>query len=150
MRWLAASRSPWVATSYSPSVTQNSARWRCATASPASVCTPILARLTGRRMALELALFGDLVEAPRLYEMGLINQLADDADELAEVEADFVGRLAALDPNAVALTREMFRAAETMPLDNALDMGKHLNSFLSASGWFAEGGKKFAARQKDR
>jgi hypothetical protein len=48
----------------------------------------------------------------------------------------------------VALTREMFRAAETMPLDNALDMGKHLNSFLSASGWFAEGGKRFAAQKK--
>jgi enoyl-CoA hydratase/carnithine racemase len=115
---------------------------------PASVCTPILARLTGRRMALELALFGDLVEAPRLYEMGLISRLAEDADELAAIEADFVGRLAALDPHAVALTREMFRAAETMPLDNALDMGKHLNSFLSASGWFAEGGKRFAAQKK--
>jgi enoyl-CoA hydratase/carnithine racemase len=116
---------------------------------PASVCTPILARLTGRRMALELALFGDLVEATRLYEMGLVSRLADGPEELAEIEADFVGRLAALDPHAVALTREMFRAAETMPLDNALDMGKHLNSFLSASGWFAEGGRKFAAQKKD-
>lgn len=114
---------------------------------PASVCTPILARLTGRRMALELALFGDLVEATRLYEMGLVSRLADGPDDLAAVEADFVGRLAALDPHAVALTREMFRAAETMPLDNALDMGKHLNSFLSASGWFAEGGRKFAAEK---
>jgi hypothetical protein len=27
-------------------------------------------------------------------------------------------------------------------------MGKHLNSFLSASGWFAEGGKRFAAQKK--
>ncbi len=115
---------------------------------PASVCTPILARLVGPRLGLELAMFGDLVEATRLYEMGLINRLAEDADALETVEADFVDRLMALDSKAVALTRETFRAAENMPLDNALDMGKHLNQYLTASGWFAKGAKKFLDSQK--
>jgi enoyl-CoA hydratase/carnithine racemase len=109
----------------------------------------ILARLVGPRLGLELAMFGDLVEATRLYEMGLINQLADDANTLEAVEADFVGRLMALDSRAVALTRETFRAAENMPLDNALDMGKHLNQYLTASGWFTKGAKKFLDGQKN-
>jgi enoyl-CoA hydratase len=109
---------------------------------PASVCTPILARLLGPRLGLELALFGEVVGAERLYEIGLVNRLADDAGELESLTADFAGRLAALDPDAVALTRETFRAAENMPIDNALDMGKHLNQLLATSGWFAEGARR--------
>lgn len=106
---------------------------------PASVCTPILARLLGPRLGLELALFGQPVEAARLYEMGLINRLADGPEELAQTAQAFAGHIAGLDPDAVKLTRETYRAAENMPIDNALDMGKHLNQLLAASGWFAEG-----------
>lgn len=117
---------------------------------PAAVCTPILARLCGPRLGLELALFGDLVEARRLYEIGLINRLAADETDLAGVAEDFIGRLAALDPAAVALTRETFRAAETMPIDNALDMGKHLNQFIAASGWFADGARRRDVSRKPK
>ena len=115
---------------------------------PAAVCTPILARLIGPRLGLELAVFGDLVEAQRLFDMGLINRLANDDDELERLASDFVDRLTALDPAAVALTRETFRAAENMPIDNALDMGKHLNQLIAASGWFAEGARKRETERK--
>ena len=117
---------------------------------PAAVNTPILSRLTGPRLALELALFGQIVEASRLYEIGLINRLAADADELARIEADFVAALVALDPHAVALTKETHRAAVNMPLDDALVMGKHLNALLAASGRIDEGAQAFAARQKQK
>ena len=113
---------------------------------PAAVCTPVLARLLGPRLGLELALFGDLIAAERLHAAGLINRLADGEDELDRIAGEFLGHLAGLDPHAVALTRETFRAAENMPLDNALDMGKHLNQLVGASGWFAEG----AARGLDK
>jgi enoyl-CoA hydratase/carnithine racemase len=106
---------------------------------PASVCTPILARLLGPRLGLELALFGEAVGAERLYEMGLINRLADGSEELQRTAQAFADHIAGLDADAVKLTRETFRAAENMPIDNALDMGKHLNQLLAASGWFAEG-----------
>jgi enoyl-CoA hydratase len=109
---------------------------------PAAVCTPILARLAGPRLGLEFALFGDTIPADRLHAAGLINRLAKDADELAAIEADFVGRLASLDPRAVTLTRDTFRAAETMPLDNALDMGRQLNQMLAAQGQFQAAGSK--------
>lgn len=109
---------------------------------PAAVCTPILARLAGPRLGLEFALFGEAVPAERLFAAGLINRLAEDADDLAAVEADFVGRLAVLDPRAVKLTRDTFRAAETMPLDHALDMGRQLNQMLAALGRFQAAGSK--------
>lgn len=109
---------------------------------PAAVCTPILARLAGPRLGLEFALFGEPIPAERLFAAGLINRLATDADDLAAVEADFVGKLAALDPLAAKLTRDTFRAAETMPLDNALDMGRQLNQMLAALGRFQAAGSK--------
>jgi enoyl-CoA hydratase/carnithine racemase len=109
---------------------------------PAAVCTPILARLAGPRLGLEFAMFGEAIPAERLLAAGLINRLAEDADDLAAVEADFVGKLAALDPMAVKLTRDTFRAAETMPLDNALDMGRQLNQMLAALGRFQAAGSK--------
>jgi enoyl-CoA hydratase/carnithine racemase len=109
---------------------------------PAAVCTPILARLAGPRLGLEFALFGEAIPAERLHAAGLINRLADDAAALDAVETAFVGALAALDPRAVKLTRDTFRAAETMPLDNALDMGRQLNQMLAALGRFQAAGRK--------
>jgi enoyl-CoA hydratase len=108
---------------------------------PAAVCTPILARLVGPRLGLEFAMFGEPIGAVRLHEAGLINRLADDKDELASIEADFVGRLAKLDRGAVRMTRDMFRAAEHVSLDNALDMGRQLNQWIAATGGFAKAGQ---------
>lgn len=113
---------------------------------PAAVCTPLLAHLLGPRLGLELALFGEPVAAERLYEMGLINALADDDDALPGLAEDFIARLLKLNPAAVKQTKETFRAARAMPLDQALTMGKHLNQLLDASGSFAAGSAEFAAR----
>jgi len=109
---------------------------------PAAVCTPILARLAGPRLGLEFAMFGEAIPAERLMAAGLINRLAEDAADLTAIEQDFMGKLAALDPLAVKLTRDTFRAAETMPLDNALDMGRQLNQMLAALGRFQAAGSK--------
>jgi methylglutaconyl-CoA hydratase len=108
---------------------------------PAAVCTPILARLVGPRLGLEFALMGEAVPAERLHAAGLINRLAEDAADLARIEAEFTGRLAALDARAVKLTRDTFRAAEQMPLDQALDMGRQLNQLIGATGGFARAGQ---------
>ncbi len=113
---------------------------------PAAVCTPLLAHLLGPRLGLELALFGEAVGAERLYEIGLINTLADDDAALPALAEDFVGRLLALNPSAVKQTKETFRAARSMPLDQALTMGKHLHQLLDASGSFAAGSAEFVAR----
>ena len=50
------------------------------------------------------------------------------------MKSEFVGRLAALEPSAVKATRDLFRAAENMPLDNALDTGRQLNELIERTG----------------
>lgn len=117
---------------------------------PAAINTPVLSKLVGPRFALELLVFGDLVDAERLYEMGLISRLASDADELAEIEATFIERLLERDPHAIALTKESHRASVNMPLDDALAMGKQLNALIAASGRLEEAARSFAAKQKAR
>jgi len=117
---------------------------------PAAINTPVLAKLVGPRLALEMLIFGDLVDAERLYAMGLVNRLAADADDLASVEDEFVGRLLERDPHAVALTKESHRASVNMPLDDALVMGKQLNTLIAASGRLEEAAQSFAAKQKAR
>jgi enoyl-CoA hydratase/carnithine racemase len=113
---------------------------------PASVCTPILARLVGPRLGLEFALLGEPIPAERLHAAGLINRLAEDAADLSRLEAELVGRLAALEPRAVKMTRDMFRAAQGMPLDNALDMGRQLNQLIAATGGFASAGRRLGGK----
>ena len=104
---------------------------------------PILARLAPPRIGLELALFGDLVTAERLYEAGLVNRLADGRDGLVDAVAGFTDRIVALAPTAVRQTLETYRAAETMPLDQSLTLGMHLNQLLDASGSFRAAGRSF-------
>ncbi len=116
---------------------------------PAAVCTPIMARLAGPRVGLELVLFGEAVSAERLFEVGLVNQLADGAQGLETLLAGFLDRIVALDAGAVAQTLETYRAAETMPLDQSLTMGMHLNQLLDASGAFQRGSQVFAGRQRE-
>ena len=114
---------------------------------PAAVCTPILARLIGARLGLEFALFGEPIPAERLYAAGLINRLASSSAELTRLETEFVGHLSRLEPRAVKATRDLFRAAENMPFDNALDAGRQLNELIELSGGFARAGRKLQANK---
>ena len=114
---------------------------------PAAVNTPILAHLVGPRLALELIIFGDRVSAERLYEMGLINQVAEDAAALEALQAEWLERLLALDPEAIALTKESHRAARSMPLADALTMGAQQNALLKAAGAFEAGAARYAKRK---
>ena len=114
---------------------------------PAALCTPILARLAAPRIGLELAIFGELVPAERLYEVGLVNRLADGAGGLAETVSEFMDRIVALDPSALRQTLETYRAAETMPLDQSLTLGLHLNQLLDAAGSFRRAGRRFVGTE---
>lgn len=101
---------------------------------PAAVNTAVLSHLVGPRQALELLLSADTFGAEFLYRLGLINQLADDSNDLKSRTTTFTEKLTALDPLAVKLTKETHRAAMTMPISEALVMAKQLNSLLMTSG----------------
>jgi enoyl-CoA hydratase/carnithine racemase len=101
---------------------------------PAAINTAVLAHCASPRFALELLLSKQTVSAKRLAEMGLVNRVAEDEDELTEISDEFIAALAALDPIAVKLTKETHRAARNMPYRDALIMAKQLNALLMTSG----------------
>lgn len=111
---------------------------------PAAMCTPILAHKAPGNLGLELALFGEPVSAERLAAAGLINRLADGPAALAAAAQAFVDRILELDPVSVRQTIESYRAARSMPLEQAFTMGEHLNQLIDASGGFARGADRFA------
>ena len=76
-----------------------------------------------------------------------MNRLADGSDGLAEAVADFTDRIVALSPTAVRQTLETYRASETMPLEQSLTLGMHLNQLLDAAGSFRDAGQAFAGKE---
>jgi len=114
---------------------------------PAAVNTAILSHLCGPRHAMELLLSADMFPADTLFRMGLINELAADVKELAEISKRRIDALVALDPIAVRLTKETGRTASTMPLAEALVMAKQLNSLLMTSGKIDAAAKQFLKSQ---
>lgn len=110
---------------------------------PAAVSTAILSHLVGPRQALELLLSADTFTAEHLYQVGLINKLADGDAGLDAVAAEFIAGLAALDPIAVRLTKETQNAAMAMPLVDALVLAKQLNSLMMTSGKIDEAAAHF-------
>ena len=116
---------------------------------PAAVCIPVLARLIGPRAGLELAMFGDIVTAERLYELGLVNQLVEAADGMSAAIEVFTDRILALNPAAVKETLESWRAAESVPPEQALTGGLRLNQLLDASGRFALPDPSFSNKDRE-
>ena len=110
---------------------------------PAAVNTAILSHLSGPRQALELLLSADMFNAEHLFRIGLINELADDGAALTAIAERRTAQLAGLDPIAVRLTKETQRAAQAMPLGEALVMAKQLNSLLMTSGKIDEAAAHF-------
>lgn len=112
---------------------------------PAAVCIPILARLVEPRFGLELAMFGDIATAERLYEVGLVTQLVD-GGTMDDAIDTFTDRIVNLSSVAVRETLESWRAAESVPIEQSLTMGLRLNQLLDASGRFSLPNPSFSAK----
>jgi enoyl-CoA hydratase/carnithine racemase len=82
--------------------------------------TPMVAlsRSVGRKAAMEMLLTGDLVDAARAREIGLVNRVVADAELDAAVEA-LAGQIAAKSPLTVAIGKEAFYRQADMDLDAA-------------------------------
>lgn len=115
---------------------------------PAAVNTALLSHLTGPRLALEFLLSARTTPATRLFEAGLINRLATDAEDLEKIEREFISGLLELEPIAVKLTKETHRATSAMPLGEALLVAKQLNSLLAASGQIDKAVERFSESRK--
>ena len=88
--------------------------------------------------------------AEQLENMGLVNRLAANEDELADLEKEFVEDLKALDPLAVKLTKETHRAVRRASTEEALITAKQLNSLLMTSGKIDEAAERYAKEKAER
>ncbi|HTI81174.1 MAG TPA: enoyl-CoA hydratase [Acetobacteraceae bacterium] len=82
--------------------------------------TPMVAlsRAVGRKAAMEMLLTGDLISAPRAYELGLVNRVVPEADMDSAVAA-LAAQIVAKSPLTLAIGKEAFYRQAEMGLDDA-------------------------------
>lgn len=83
--------------------------------------TWLLPRLIGLHRAKELAFFADIIDAAEADRIGLVNRVVRH-DDLDGVVAEWVGRLAAGAPIALAQTKAMLNKSLDQTIDEALDL----------------------------
>lgn len=92
----------------------------------------------GSGLAAELAFTGDLIDAPRALELGIVNRVVADAD-LAEAAVALAARIAARPRKALIATKQLLRASWQSDLIGAMAMSYWTTSTLQYSADFREG-----------
>ena len=84
--------------------------------------TPMVAlsRNVGRKAAMEMLLTGDLIDAARAREIGLVNRVVPEADLDAAVAA-LAGQIAGKSPLTLAIGKEAFYRQAELPLAEAYE-----------------------------
>jgi enoyl-CoA hydratase len=116
---------------------------------PGGGATYMLARLLGPARAAEMLLSGELVDAPRAVEMGLVNRLVDDAD-LAATAAALAATIAANAPRAVRATKRALRLALDADLAAMLEVEGLAQAATQESADAGEGWAAFRERRAPR
>ncbi len=80
----------------------------------------ILPRIVGMQRAKELVMLADVIDAPRAYEMGLVNRVVPRA-ELDTMVASFVEKLVAGPPIALATSKKLLNQSFSSTLEEALE-----------------------------
>jgi enoyl-CoA hydratase len=96
-------------------------------------------------VALEMALTGDLIDAARAYELGLINRVVP-FDELMPTALDLAGRIAANGPLGLTATKELIRAA-MLDIDAAMKRTAAWQPVIFASNDAREGATAFIEKR---
>ncbi len=89
--------------------------------------TPMVAlsRAVGRKAAMEMLLTGDMIDAARAREIGLINRVVPEA-ELDSATAALAGQIAAKSPLTVTIGKEAFYRQAEMDLAGAYDFASEV------------------------
>jgi enoyl-CoA hydratase/carnithine racemase len=106
-----------------------------------------LTRAIGRKRALEMLLTGDLVEATRALEWGLVNVVVPE-DELDAAVAALAEKVAGSSPLTVAIGKEAFYAQVELDEHRAYDLTKSVMAMNSLAGDAQEGMCAFLDKRK--
>ncbi|MGI9052280.1 MAG: enoyl-CoA hydratase/isomerase family protein [Ilumatobacteraceae bacterium] len=107
----------------------------------------VLPRRVGLHRAKELALFADIIDAAEADRIGLVNRVVPDAELDAFVD-DWVGRLAAGPPIALAQTKRLLDNAIGITLEQALDDEGAAQTINFATADTAEAVQAFLAKRQ--
>jgi enoyl-CoA hydratase len=101
------------------------------------------------RIALELVLTGDMLDAKRAFEYGLVNRLTPPGDALA-VAIELAGKIAANGPLAVAASKRVMRASRDWSTAEMFVRQREITDPVFASRDAREGAAAFAEKRVPR
>ncbi|MCB2217616.1 enoyl-CoA hydratase/isomerase family protein [Desulfofustis glycolicus] len=101
-----------------------------------------VARCVGRKKALELLLFGDLIKAPEAQALGLINRIVD-KDELDREALAWAEDLAKRSPLAIQIAKKAFYASEDLDYRHQFDLMNEAFARLCSTSDAKEGVRAF-------
>ncbi|MFT5727442.1 MAG: enoyl-CoA hydratase/carnithine racemase [Desulforhopalus sp.] len=101
-----------------------------------------VARCVGRKKALELLLFGELIKGPELKELGLVNRLVPKSELDAEAML-WAEKLAQKSPIAVQIAKQGFYSTEDMDYFRQFDLMNEAFARLCTTADAKEGVKAF-------
>ena len=101
-----------------------------------------VARCVGRKKALELLLFGELIKGPELKELGLVNRLVPKSELDAEALL-WAEKLAQKSPIAVQIAKQGFYSTEDMDYFRQFDLMNEAFASLCTTADAKEGVKAF-------
>ncbi|MEU4223481.1 enoyl-CoA hydratase/isomerase family protein [Nonomuraea sp. NPDC026600] len=107
----------------------------------------LLAHAVGPGNAAVMLLTGDPIDAARARDWGLVTEVLP-PDELLPAVRELAGKIAARPPIAAQTAKANLRAAYTMPLDQAIQYERDLQTVCFATADAAEGRAAFAARRE--
>ena len=106
-----------------------------------------LNRVMGRKRALELLLFGDLIPAAKALEFGLVNLVVPE-EELEAKTLEYARKLAQKSPLAVQLSKKAYHASLDMELHQAFDYMNEAFARLCSTDDAHEGVQAFLEKRK--
>jgi len=115
---------------------------------PGYAGTQRLPRLIGRAAALELLLTGEMIDARRAYELGLINRIVSSKTELLEAGKQMLGSISGKSPLAIKYILNLVNLGLNMPLNQAEELEATYFGMICSSDDKKEGTSAFLEKRK--
>jgi enoyl-CoA hydratase/carnithine racemase len=92
----------------------------------------LLPRIVGFSKAVELSLTGDMIDAAEAKRIGLVSDVAPDA-QLMDRAMEIARKIAANPPHGVRMTKRLLREGQTADLKNILEMSAAMQALAHAT-----------------
>lgn len=116
---------------------------------PGFAGTQRLARIVGKGRALEMVLSGEMIDAKRAHEIGLVNRVAPEGQAVAEAEK-LARTILSRGPVAIRFAIEAINEGLEMPLEEGQFLEATLFGLVVTTEDFREGTRAFLEKRKAR